>query len=220
MYIITEKQRLNFQPTWLYIKQHNVTGLKYFGKTVVKEPTKYKGSGLRWNNHLKIHTNNVTTTWYELFTDINKLVEYATTFSINNNIATSDEWANLIIENGVDGGGSPSTETRAKMSAAMKGRKLSDVVIAARVGRTITEKTRQRMSLAQTGRTVSIEAKEKIRKANLGSTKSNETKAKMSESQKKIVGYSITCPHCLLVGSSRGGNMVKYHLDNCKHKKV
>ena len=26
-----------FKPTWLYIKQHNTTGLKYFGKTT-KDP--------------------------------------------------------------------------------------------------------------------------------------------------------------------------------------
>ena len=33
-----------YQPTWLYVKQHPVTGLKYFGKTT-QNPYRYKGSG-------------------------------------------------------------------------------------------------------------------------------------------------------------------------------
>lgn len=40
-----EKSQDNFVPPWLYIKQHNQTGLKYFGKTIRKDPKKYKGSG-------------------------------------------------------------------------------------------------------------------------------------------------------------------------------
>ena len=36
------------KPTYLYVKQHNKTGLKYFGKTTKKDPLKYKGSGLYW----------------------------------------------------------------------------------------------------------------------------------------------------------------------------
>lgn len=94
-----------FKPTWLMIKQHNVTGLKYFCKTVNKDPIKYKGSGTVWKRHLKVHGNNVTTTWCQLFTDKEVIQMYATKFSIDHNIATSDEWANLILENGIDGGG-------------------------------------------------------------------------------------------------------------------
>lgn len=44
----------------LYIKTHNITGLKYFGKTI-KNPLKYKGSGKYWKRHLAIHGNDVTT---------------------------------------------------------------------------------------------------------------------------------------------------------------
>jgi len=33
-----------FKPVWLYIKEHNVTKLKYFGKTTTADPIKYKGS--------------------------------------------------------------------------------------------------------------------------------------------------------------------------------
>lgn len=36
-----------FEPTYLYIKQHSITGKLYFGKTV-KNPEKYNGSGSPW----------------------------------------------------------------------------------------------------------------------------------------------------------------------------
>lgn len=96
-----------YKPTWLYIKQHNVTGLKYFGKTSQKDPTKYKGSGKYWKSHLKKHGNNVTTIWCQLFTSKEDIVEYAVQFSKENQIVESKEWANLKEENGIDGGGVP-----------------------------------------------------------------------------------------------------------------
>ena len=43
---------------YLYIKTHNVTGLKYLGKTESCDPHKYKGSGKYWNIHLKKHGND------------------------------------------------------------------------------------------------------------------------------------------------------------------
>lgn len=94
----------NFIPTYLYIKQHNDTGLKYFGKTIKRNPIKYRGSGKYWRNHLKKYGNNVTTIWYKLFENKEELVNYALTFSKENNIVDSKEWANIIVENGLDGG--------------------------------------------------------------------------------------------------------------------
>ena len=94
-----------FQPTWLYIKQHNGTGLKYFGKTIRKDPIRYKGSGTYWNRHLKKHGANISTTWLQLFTDIESLTEFALKFSMENNIVESTEWANLEFENGLSGSG-------------------------------------------------------------------------------------------------------------------
>ena len=51
----------NFIPTWLYIKQHNQTKLKYFGKTI-HDPLSYKGSGKYWLRNLHKHGNDVSTT--------------------------------------------------------------------------------------------------------------------------------------------------------------
>jgi len=90
--------------TYLYIKQHKITGLKYFGKTT-KNPLLYLGSGKHWKRHIKKHgEKNVETVWYQLFTNKDELLEYALNFSKENNIVDSKEWANLKEENGLDGG--------------------------------------------------------------------------------------------------------------------
>ena len=92
-----------FKPTTLYIKQHSKTGLKYFGKTTQNNPEKYLGSGLYWDDHLKIHGNDISTVWTKTFEDKKELTEYALKFSEENNIVESKEWANLKPENGLDG---------------------------------------------------------------------------------------------------------------------
>jgi len=93
-----------FKPTHLYIKQHSITGLKYFGKTT-QDLSKYHGSGTRWNNHLKVHGyEHVVTLWSQLFTTVDEIKEFALNFSEENQIVESKEWANLKPENGLDGG--------------------------------------------------------------------------------------------------------------------
>jgi hypothetical protein len=111
-----------FKPTWLMIKQHNKTGLKYFCKTINKDPIKYKGSGTVWKRHLKVHGRDVTTVWCQLFTDKEEIQSYATKFSIDNDIVNKQDingtkiWANIIVENGLDGGGNAGM----KMAIAQK----------------------------------------------------------------------------------------------------
>jgi hypothetical protein len=115
--------------TYLYAKQHNVTGFRYFGKTT-KDPYKYCGSGLHWKRHLKKHGNDVTTTWVMAYTDKETLVKEALFFSAVYDIVISNEWANAKPENGLDGWppGTPnprsvpqSEETKSKRKATLKG---------------------------------------------------------------------------------------------------
>jgi hypothetical protein len=89
--------------TILYVKIHNVTGLKYFGKTTKKDPEKYIGSGKYWKNHVKKHGYSITTVIIGKFSDPKECKEFALNFSKKYNIVESDEWANLINENGMDG---------------------------------------------------------------------------------------------------------------------
>ena len=40
-----------YTPSYLYVKTHNVTGLKYFGKTT-RNPLTTNGSGVYWKSHI------------------------------------------------------------------------------------------------------------------------------------------------------------------------
>ena len=179
-------------PTVLYIKQHSVTGLKYFGKTT-GDPYKYNGSGVHWKHHIKKHgKEHIITTWVsEVYTDSDIISEFALKFSRDNNIVESNEWANLILENGLDGmtpGSTSSDETKAKLSAAAKGRIVSEEtkakLSAAGKGRIVSEETKAKLSIAHMGQTQSDETKAKLLAANKGKARSDETKAKISAMNK------------------------------------
>lgn len=57
---------VDFKPTYLYIKTHQITGLKYFGKTI-NNPYRYYGSGIYWLRHLKEHGYKIDTEVLGLF---------------------------------------------------------------------------------------------------------------------------------------------------------
>ena len=87
---------------YLYVKTHNVTGLKYLGKTI-KDPFKYKGSGTYWLRHLKKYGEDVTT---EILLETNnkeELKEKGIYYSALWNVVESKDWANIVPEQG-DGG--------------------------------------------------------------------------------------------------------------------
>jgi hypothetical protein len=109
----------------LYVKTQTDTGLKYFGKTT-RDPFKYKGSGLYWNRHLKKYGNKVITAVVAVFEDAALCEQFATKFSIDNDIVNSPECANMKVENGKDGapeGNIVSEETRNKISRSLVGKK-------------------------------------------------------------------------------------------------
>jgi hypothetical protein len=122
--------------TYIYVKQHNITKLKYFGKTV-NEPYKYSGSGSYWVNHIKKHGKDISTLEVWEFDDINECKKFAIEFSEKHNIVESTEWANLQIENGIDGD--------------IPGRKKTKEEIAKRVA-TVTGVKRLATSLALKGK--------------------------------------------------------------------
>jgi len=84
----------------LYVKTHNVTGLKYLGQTSKSDPHRYTGSGKYWLRHLKRHGNDWTTEiLYESENKqtINKMGIY---YSNLWNVVESNNWANLKPESG------------------------------------------------------------------------------------------------------------------------
>ena len=87
---------------YLYLKTHNITGLKYLGKTV-DDPFTYKGSGKYWKSHIKKHGYDVTT---EILFETECPDEFrrvSLEYSDKLNIVENKDFANLVPENG-DGG--------------------------------------------------------------------------------------------------------------------
>lgn len=205
---------MDYRPTWLYIKQHSKTGLKYFGKTTKLNPEKYLGSGKYWLLHIKSHGKDVSTIWSKLFHSKKELVEYALKFSEENNISKSTEWANLKYEDGLEGGftGTPrSKETKEKLRNANLGKKQSKET-----------KEKRKISLngksPHEGKSHSLESIQKIKEARkMQNMKphSDETKLKMSSSWR--IRPFIRCCHCELE-SKNVSLMNRYHFDNCKKK--
>lgn len=190
-----------FAPTVLLVMTHNVTGLKYFCKTIrVDRLSWYKGSGVAWQKHLAEHGADVTVGVLGFYKDEARCLEAAKRFSKENDIVASPEWANLVEELGKNGasmkgeqnpfygkkhnpetaerlrlakigrsvnGGKPkSAEHKAKLSAALKGRKNPEVAEKLR-GRSLPAETRAKIAEAGKKRTWSNETREKIRQASL-----------------------------------------------------
>jgi hypothetical protein len=133
-----------------------VTGLKYFCKTSVLDRVKrYKGSGTRWTNHLKVHGKDITVGVLGFYTDEQRCNESALKFSREHNIVESDEWANLIEETGLMTG------------VSMKGEKNPFY------GKKHTPETAERLRLQKIGKSV-----------NKGAYRSPENRAKISASLK------------------------------------
>lgn len=134
------------KPTYLYIKRHKVTGLRYFGKTV-QDPTKYLGSGKYWTRHIKKHgPEHVETLWHQLFTDRDTLTKTALRMSEELGVVHSDAWANMIIENGLGGG--ITREIREKLFKEAKEICKKETLRRYRLGRKHSEETKAKMSAA------------------------------------------------------------------------
>lgn len=218
---------MEFAPTWLYIKRHRITGLKYFGKTI-RDPKKYIGSGKYWRNHIRSHGRNVETVWCNLFLDKNSLVEFAEFFSEFFNIVNEVDfnkrktWANEVPENGLSGGqnagipsplkgkstGKPSMlkgKSRPEHSKIMIGRKFSSehkINISNSLKKYIrTPEHCKALSNAKKGI-----PNPKLSIALKGNPNLNSNKGK------KLKTYK--CLHCDVKTS--GGNLKRWHNENCK----
>ncbi len=97
---------MDFAPTALLVMTHNVTGMKYFCKTTrLKNLHWYKGSGLYWKRHMKVHGRDITSGVLGVYFDKDRCVSAALKFSEENNIVAGKGWANFIAENGLTGAG-------------------------------------------------------------------------------------------------------------------
>jgi hypothetical protein len=147
----------------LMVKKHMITGKKYLCKTTEKNHHAYKGSGTEWKKMLEEHGREQVRT-IVIFTSYSKSLfrEVAERMSERLDVVASDDWANLIIENGVGGG--------------MPGRIKSPEEC---------EKIRQ-SKLGKKRGPLSAQWRENISKGNIG--KKMPLRGPMSEEQKKAIG--------------------------------
>lgn len=106
---------------YLYVKTHNVTGLKYLGYTGSKDPFSYPGSGTRWRRHLNKYGYNYTTT---ILAECQSKIEIqiiGTYYSKLWNVVLKTQWAN-IKEETADGG---DTSMSVRFKEGIKNRNLS-----------------------------------------------------------------------------------------------
>jgi len=225
----------------LYIYKHNITGLKYFGKTTrfFKESellSYYKGSGSYWNHHLKKHGKDISVEIYGIY-NLNEVESIALKFSEDNNIVNAINesgdrkgkkvWANEKPENGLDGGSIKgntwSDESKKKLSLSIKGHHVSketkEKLRQANIGKKHSEESKKLMVTNRKYRNHSEETKklisERTKGKNKGAVRSEEHKKKISLAQKGMPKPQkvFTCPHC----NKKGGNAMKrWHFDNCK----
>lgn len=94
---------------YLMVKTHQKTGLKYLCQTIRHEYSKYKGSGIYWRNHLKIHGSDIVT---ELIMECHgkeELTKWGLYYSTLWNVVDEYDqhgkktWANLTPESGAGG---------------------------------------------------------------------------------------------------------------------
>lgn len=152
---------------YLYLKIHNQTGLKYFGKTIRDDFDVYQGSGRYWSNHIRKHGYDVTTYLMASFhdDDLEGAQEYGLWFSEEFDIANCSDFANLR-EEAIDGG-RMSEESKRRISKGQLGKVLSD-------------ETKLKISRSQKGKVVSDETRAKLSAIR----HSEETKLKISRSLK------------------------------------
>ena len=140
-----------FIPTYLYIKQHTITGKLYFGKTT-SNPETYLGSGKHWKSHIKKHgRERVVTLWYQLYDNVFDIVSDALSMSIKLDIINSKSWLNMKIENGLDGG------SMGGKSHPLRGRKFTkehrEKIASARLGKKHSQETKEHLSKRLKGKT-------------------------------------------------------------------
>jgi hypothetical protein len=200
---------------YLYVKTHNITGLKYLGKTNRCDPHNYLGSGIYWRAHLKSHGNNYSTEILKECQTQEEVKYWGTYYSNLWDIVNSKGpdgrklWANLRPEHGAGGslpgkdsyrfGKKHSPESRKKISKATKGKQKPDgfgkkisLAQKGRPGRPMTEIEKQRLSELHTGKIVSTETRQKISKALTGKSKSLAHRIKIQEIAKKRCKPLIT----------------------------
>lgn len=185
---------------YLYLKTHNKTGLKYLGKTTL-DPFVYKGSGVRWKHHIAKHGYDVTTEILLETDSIEEIKAEGMRLSAEWNVVESDEFANLMEENGIGG---------KNKGSFVKG------MVPHNKGKKCSKNSEHKKAYWRRWREENPDYKSKWKQYQ----RTGRTQEGIKAHQRRAADLNttlITCPHCGKTGNI--GNMNRWHLDNCKMKK-
>ena len=214
---------------YLYKKTHNITGLKYLGKTT-RDPFKYKGSGTHWIRHIKKHGNDVTTEILHECSTIDELRELGLYYSYLWNVVESKEWANIKPEEG-DGWASGKYNPNCKPeriewlkenSEHLKGGKIQSESNQKRLNNNthhLVGPSQNKLTLSrgthpsQTRKVCCISCKQEIIVTNF---MRHDSSTCTLPSNPMAWEVKWTCEHCSKSGTG-AVNYKRWHGDNCKH---
>lgn len=150
---------------YLYVKTHNVTKLKYLGKTT-QNPYEYKGSGILWKRHIEKYGDDVSTDIIFQSENSEAIKEKGIYYSKLWNVVESKEWANLIEENGIGGDTSKYIDYK-KVGLKNRGKDTKGTKNSM-YGKRHTEETKYKMRMMKIGIPKTEEHKKKAALARLG----------------------------------------------------
>lgn len=188
---------------YLYVKTHNITGLKYLGQTI-RDPYKYKGSGKIWQRHIKKHGYNVHTEILLQTESKEKLTERGLFYSKLFNVVSSNSWANLKEETG-DGGFSDESRFKSKLPESIEKIKRNHWAKKDPI------KQKQHASKAAKSRQMNDDIKLSISKSLIETNKNNDIHHNTGRKRDTVV-----CPYCSKSGAKN--TLLRWHFDNCKYK--
>ena len=207
---------------YLYVKTHNVTGLKYLGQTK-RDPNLYLGSGKYWRCHLDKHGNDVTTEILKECETKSEIKHWGEHYSTKWDIVKSANWANLTEENGAGGDYGPDAakvvsrklkETQNDpIWRATTGKQLVANMLATRAD-PLWKATVGRQRNIRAGNSISKTRNDPIWKSTIGRQTIVEYK-KTIQSEEWIMNNTFTCEYCNKTMTGRG-NFNRWHGANCK----
>jgi hypothetical protein len=188
---------------YLYVKTHNITGIKYLGQTI-RDPFKYRGSGKIWRRHIKKHGYDVRTEILLQTESKAELVNYGLYYSRVFDVVSSSDWANLKEETG-DGGFSNDSRLKSKSPESIQ--KIKDNHWSKK--RPIEQK--EHASKAAKSRLMTDDIRKSI--SNSLILKNKTADSHYNKGKKREI---VSCPHCDKSGAKN--TLTRWHFDNCKYK--
>lgn len=213
---------------YLYVKTHNITGMKYLGFTTLADPYSYFGSGVHWNNHLRIHGKSITTEIIKECVSHDELKHWGKHYSALWDVVRSKEWANEVDETG-NGIINPTEKIINKRRETRKRNKESGLV----PGWT-DDSTKKCIDTKKANGTMNTRTQENIAKQLATRIErgtdpnSDEVKQKCRDTKKErgIISnfiesnpskITLLCEHCNRYITGKGA-FSRFHDDNCKSR--